>query len=175
MSTKTWMDEIKGTADEIRTQLEDLIKKGKVRRLILKNKQGKVLFETQLNFGIAGSAILVVMAPILTSVGVILLYVNGVRVFIEREDEVKGTAKGRTTQSSSEVHVVEIIEEKPSNGAKGAGAASKGAAKSATRATSSAATAKKTTTHKASSVKTNVKSSASKKSSSAKNKGTTKG
>lgn len=81
---KTIVDELKGTANQIKEQVEKLIKEGNARRVIVKNEEGKILFESQLTIGVAGSAILAFSAPVLTALSAVLLYATNYRVYLER-------------------------------------------------------------------------------------------
>ncbi|NBC05492.1 MAG: DUF4342 domain-containing protein [Bacteroidetes bacterium] len=82
---KTIFEEIRGTVDEIIAQIKKIIKEGNARRILIKNKKGKTLFQSQLTIGAAGIALLAVYAPLITAVTTILLYANDAKVFIERE------------------------------------------------------------------------------------------
>lgn len=82
---KTILEEIRGTVDEIIAQIKKVIKEGNARRILIKNKKGKTLFQSQLTIGAAGIALLAVYAPLITAVTTILLYANDAKVFIERE------------------------------------------------------------------------------------------
>ena len=81
---KTIIDELKGTANQIKEQVEKLIKVGNARRVIVKNDEGKILFESQLTIGVAGSAVLAFSAPIITALSAVLLYATNYRVYLER-------------------------------------------------------------------------------------------
>jgi len=84
-SEKTMIEEIRGTLDEIISQIRALIREGNARRVIVKNKQGKVLFQSQLTLGVAGTTFFVVYAPVLTAITTLILYASDVRVFVERD------------------------------------------------------------------------------------------
>lgn len=81
---KTFFEELQGTTDEIIRQIRKLIKKGNARRLMIVNKKGKVLFQTQLTAGLAGSALLSFMAPIISALGMFALAMNDVKVIVEK-------------------------------------------------------------------------------------------
>ncbi len=81
---KTIIDELKGTANQIKDQVEKLIKEGNTRRVIVKNDEGKILFESQLTIGVAGSAVLAYSAPIITALSAVLLYATNYRVYLVR-------------------------------------------------------------------------------------------
>ena len=82
---KTILEEIQGTVDEILKQVRKLVREGNARRIIVKDKHGKVLFQSQLTIGAVGITFFTVMAPILTAISTLVLLVNDVRVLVERE------------------------------------------------------------------------------------------
>lgn len=87
---KTFFEELKGTTDEIISQIKRLIKKGNARRLMIINKKGKILFQTQLTAGLTGTALLAFMAPIISALGMFALVMNDVKVVVEKypDDEL---------------------------------------------------------------------------------------
>ena len=87
---KTISEEIQGTITEIIEQIKKLIKEGNARRVILKNKKGKILFQSQLTIGAAGATFFALYAPILTAIATIIMFASDVVVIVERfenEDE----------------------------------------------------------------------------------------
>lgn len=87
-SEKTFFEEIQGTVQEILSQIKKLIQEGNTKRVILQNKKGKVLFQSQLTIGAAGATFFVIYAPILTAITAVLLVASDVTVLVERiEDE----------------------------------------------------------------------------------------
>src|SRR6056297_95213 len=81
---KTILEEIQGTAQEIISQIKELIRKGDAKRVIVKNKKGNVLLESRLTLGVAGAVVIAVYAPLFTAITTLILYVSDVRVFVER-------------------------------------------------------------------------------------------
>lgn len=82
---KTILEEIRGTVDEIIKQVKNIIKEGNARRILIKNKKGKVLFQSQLTIGAAGLTFFAIYAPIVTAITTLVLIANDVKVFVERE------------------------------------------------------------------------------------------
>lgn len=82
---KTVFQELQGTVDEIISQLKKLIREGNARRLIIKNKEGKVLFQSHLTLGVAGTAFAIAIAPVLSAITMFVMFVNDVSVIVERE------------------------------------------------------------------------------------------
>ena len=101
---KTFFEEIQGTTDEIIRQIKRLIKKGNARRLMIINKKGEILFQTQLTAGLAGSTLLTFMAPIISALGMFALVMNDVKVVVEKYPE------DQLTKDEYEVEAEVIIE-----------------------------------------------------------------
>ena len=83
-SKKSFTEEIKGSASEAIKQIRKLIKEGNARRLMIKDKKGKVLFQTQLTAGLAGSALVTAMAPIASAIGMFALFMNDIKIIVEK-------------------------------------------------------------------------------------------
>lgn len=83
-SKKTFTEELKGTASEIINQVKKIIKEGNARRLLIKDNNGKVLFQTQLTAGIAGTALITAMAPIVSAISMFALFMNDVKIIVEK-------------------------------------------------------------------------------------------
>lgn len=83
-SKKTFTEELKGTTSEIINQIKKIIKEGNARRLLIKDKKGKVLFQTQLTAGIAGTALITAMAPIVSAISMFALFMNDVKIIVEK-------------------------------------------------------------------------------------------
>lgn len=62
-SEKTFSEEIQGTVQEILTQIKKLIQEGNTKRVILQNKKGKILFQSQLTIGAAGATFFYNLCP----------------------------------------------------------------------------------------------------------------
>jgi hypothetical protein len=99
------MEEIQGTVNEIISQIKRLIKEGNARRVIVKSKSGKTLFQSQLTLGVAGTTFMVVYAPVFTAITTLILYASDVRVFVEKEIDES------SDEYEVEAEVIEIDEE----------------------------------------------------------------
>jgi hypothetical protein len=102
---RTFFKELRGTTDEIINQIKRLIKKGNARRLMIQNKKGKILFQTQLTAGLTGSALLTVIAPIISILGVAAVVMNDVKVVVEKYPDEQ--LEGDETEVEGEV-IVEV-------------------------------------------------------------------
>lgn len=103
---KTILEEIQGTVEEIIAQIKTLIRKGDAKRVIVKNKKGKILLESRLTIGLAGTAVLVIYAPLFTAITALVLYASDVRVFVERD------AEASDDEYEVDAEVIEIDDEK---------------------------------------------------------------
>ncbi|HET6528644.1 MAG TPA: DUF4342 domain-containing protein [Balneolaceae bacterium] len=83
-SKKTITQEITGTVSEIIIQVKKLIKEGNARRVMIQNKDGKILFQSQLTVGLAGTVALTVISPFVAAIGTFALFMNDVKVIVER-------------------------------------------------------------------------------------------
>lgn len=82
---KTILEEVQGTVDEIIKQVRKLIKEGNARRIVIKNKHDRILFQSQLTIGAAGITLFAMMAPIITAISTLVLLANDVKVLVERD------------------------------------------------------------------------------------------
>jgi hypothetical protein len=83
-SRNTFTQEIKGTVSEIINQIKKLIKEGNARRVMIKDKNGKILFQSQLTVGVGGAALLTTIAPIVSAISMFALFMNDVKIIVER-------------------------------------------------------------------------------------------
>lgn len=86
-SKNTFREEITGTISEIIKQVKKLIREGNARRVLIKNKEGKVLFQSQLTVGIGGATLLTAIAPIVSAISMFALFMNDIKIIVERYPE----------------------------------------------------------------------------------------
>ncbi len=80
---KTRKEEFKLNGSEIIDKIQELIHEGNIRRIILKNEDGKVLMEIPLTLGLVGVA----FAPVLAAVGAMAALLAKMTLVVEKEDE----------------------------------------------------------------------------------------
>ena len=80
-SKKTY-EEFKINGDELLGKVKQLIAEGNVRRLIIKDKNGKTIIEIPLTIGVVG----IVIAPVLAAVGTIAALVTECTILVERDE-----------------------------------------------------------------------------------------
>jgi hypothetical protein len=83
--TKTTKEEFKVNGEDLLRKVKELINEGNVRRIVIKNKDGKQLVELPLTVGVVGA----VLAPVLAAVGAIAALVTECTIVVEREVEAK--------------------------------------------------------------------------------------
>lgn len=81
------MEEFKVTGGKLIAKLKELIHEGNVRRIILRNPEGRTLLDMPLNAGIAGAALL----PFWAAVGAVAVLATDYSVLVERDPQVPAT------------------------------------------------------------------------------------
>lgn len=80
--TKKKIEEtFKVTGDNLLKKVQELIKEGNVRRITIKDKNGKSLVEFPLTIGVVGA----VIAPVLAAIGAIAALIGECTISVERE------------------------------------------------------------------------------------------
>ena len=75
-------EEFRVDGEELLAKIKNLLKEGNIRRLIIKDKDGKVLFEIPLTFGVVGALI----APQLAAIGAIAALLTEATVVVEKTE-----------------------------------------------------------------------------------------
>lgn len=77
-----YTEEFKVRGEDLLNKVKEIINEGNVRRIIVKNKEGKTLVELPLTIGVVGAA----LAPMLAAVGAIAVLVTECTIVVEREE-----------------------------------------------------------------------------------------
>jgi hypothetical protein len=84
---ENFKEEFKVKSEEIIEKVKELIHEGNVRRLIIKDEDGKVYLEIPVTFGVIGA----IFAPVLAAVGAVAAMVANLKIEVIRaEDPDKG-------------------------------------------------------------------------------------
>lgn len=75
------VEEIKVTGGKLKSKLKELIREGNVRRIVIRNSQGRTLLDMPLNAGVAGA----VLIPFWLAVGSIVALAKDFTIVIERD------------------------------------------------------------------------------------------
>jgi hypothetical protein len=76
-------EEFRVKGEELVEKVKQLIHEGNVRRLIIKDDDGKVYLEIPVTFGVIGA----IFAPVLAAVGAIAAMVANLKIEVVRTDE----------------------------------------------------------------------------------------
>jgi hypothetical protein len=82
VTEKKKTEEFTVSGEELLAKIKSLIKEGNIRRIIIKNEEGKTLVELPLTIGIVGA----VLAPALAAVGAIAALVTKCTIIVERHE-----------------------------------------------------------------------------------------
>jgi hypothetical protein len=78
----TRTEEFKIDGGKVLDKIKELIHQGNIRRIILKNEDGKTLIEIPLTLGLVGAALL----PILAAVGALAAVVTRMTIVVEKAE-----------------------------------------------------------------------------------------
>ena len=80
---KTQTEEFNINGEELLARIKDLIRQGNIRRVIIKNKEGRILMEIPLTIGVVGA----LLAPSLAAIGAIAALLTEATVVVEKFSE----------------------------------------------------------------------------------------
>ncbi len=76
-------EEFKVSGEELLKKVKALIAEGNIRRISIRNKEGKIIVELPLTVGVVGA----VLAPVLAAVGAIAALVTECTIVVERQEK----------------------------------------------------------------------------------------
>jgi len=76
-------EEFRVNGEELLAKIKELIHAGNIRRIIIKNRDGKTMIEFPLTIGVVGA----VLAPTLAAVGAIAALIGEATVVVEKKAE----------------------------------------------------------------------------------------
>lgn len=76
-------EEFNVSGDKVISTIKDLLEEGNIRRVILKNEEGKTLIEIPLTLGVVG----VVLLPVWAAIGAIAALAARMTIVVERVDK----------------------------------------------------------------------------------------
>lgn len=80
-NTTSRKEEFKVSGSAVIKKIKELIAEGNIRRIIIKNEEGKVLMEFPLTVAVVGT----VVAPILAAVGALTALVSNCTIVVEKK------------------------------------------------------------------------------------------
>ncbi len=75
-------EEFKVSGEEVVKKIKELIKAGNIRRIIIKNEEGKTLIEIPFTLGVVGAALL----PVWAAVGALAAMVANCTIIVEKRE-----------------------------------------------------------------------------------------
>lgn len=78
-----YREEFKTTGENLLAKVKELLHEGNIRRLIIKNDEGKTLIEVPLTVGVVGIALL----PTLAAIGAVAALVTDCSIIVEKSEE----------------------------------------------------------------------------------------
>jgi hypothetical protein len=94
---RTFTEELSVAGGQLVERLNELVKQGNIRRLIIKDPTGRTLIEVPLTLGLVGGVGVVFFAPFIAAVGAIAAMVARVSIIIERyEDPMDAESENKT-------------------------------------------------------------------------------
>lgn len=82
MSEKIHTEEFRVNGEELIAKIKNLLHEGNIRRIIIKDKDGKTVMEIPLTIGVVG----VLLAPTLAAVGAIAALLTEATVLVEKAE-----------------------------------------------------------------------------------------
>ncbi len=83
---KVSVEELKINGDDLVAKVKELIHEGHIRRIIIKNEEGRILVEVPLTVGVVGGVIGAALFPVIAAVGAIGALVAHLTIIIERTE-----------------------------------------------------------------------------------------
>jgi hypothetical protein len=80
---KTFTEEIQTTGAELVAKVKELVHEGNVRRIIVKDEEGKTLVEIPLTLGVVGA----LLVPTLAAIGAIAALVTDCTIVVEKVED----------------------------------------------------------------------------------------
>ena len=75
-------EEFRVSGEDVIKKLKELVKKGNIRRIIIKNDKDKTLIEVPLTIGVVGAALL----PIWAAIGAVVALVTNCTIVVEKRE-----------------------------------------------------------------------------------------
>jgi phage-related minor tail protein len=87
---ENFKEEFKVKSEEIIEKVKELIHEGNVRRLIIKDEDGKVYLEIPVTFGVIGA----IFAPVLAAIGAVAAMVANLKIEVIRSEDPENDHSG---------------------------------------------------------------------------------
>lgn len=84
-------EEFKITGDQVLTKIKELLHEGNIRRITLKNEEGRALIEIPLTLGVVGALLL----PVWAAIGAVAALATRCSILVERSEPQPPSDEGR--------------------------------------------------------------------------------
>ncbi|GIL13047.1 MAG: hypothetical protein BroJett038_17670 [Chloroflexota bacterium] len=84
---RTFTEELEVAGSQLVDRVQELVKEGNVRKLVIKNPEDEKIIEMSLTLGAVGAGVVVLAAPWLAALGAIAALVARVKIEVVREEE----------------------------------------------------------------------------------------
>ena len=98
---RSFTETVTVAGNQLLKRVEELIAEGNVRRLIIKNQEGRTLLEVPLTLGAVGVVTAAAFLPALAAIGAVAALVAKVNIIIERYEDPADAAK-------EQPHIIEV-------------------------------------------------------------------
>lgn len=82
MNERTRTEEFTLSGDEVIAKVRELVREGNIRRIIIKNEDGRTMIEVPLTIGLIGAALL----PVFAAIGAAAALATRCTIVVEREE-----------------------------------------------------------------------------------------
>jgi len=89
MTDQPRTEEFTISGDQVVAKVKELVNEGNVRRLLIKNEEGRTMLEVPLTIGVIGAALL----PVFAAIGAAAAIATRCTIVVEREDAPQGTGE----------------------------------------------------------------------------------
>jgi Domain of unknown function (DUF4342) len=83
---KVSVEEFTISGDALVAKVKELVHEGNIRRIIIKNEEGRILIEIPLTVGVVGGVLSAALFPVIAAVGVIGAMVAHLTIVIEKKE-----------------------------------------------------------------------------------------
>ncbi|MBN1680690.1 MAG: DUF4342 domain-containing protein [Anaerolineae bacterium] len=99
---RTLVEEIEVEGRQLVKRVQELIREGNVRRLIIKDNSGKFLLEVPLTIGVVAGGVFALASPVALALSALAGFVAKVKIEIVRDIETKGIGLDMNGQDDQE-------------------------------------------------------------------------
>jgi hypothetical protein len=89
MTDQPRTEEFTISGDQVVAKVKELVNEGNVRRLLIKNEEGRTMLEVPLTIGVIGAALL----PVFAAIGAAAAIATRCTIVVERDDARQGTGE----------------------------------------------------------------------------------